>query len=224
MAATVSPGCGGAAPARDEPLPSNARRLRRCVTGLVLCGLGFSALVRAGLGLDAWDVFHQGVARQLGLPIGTVTIGTGFVVLLGWIPLRERPGIGTLLNAVVIGSVMNLVIPRLPGPTVWPVAWTFLLGGITLAAVGSGLYIGAGLGPGPRDGLMTGIARRGHSVRVVRTAIELSALAAGWLLGGDVGIGTVVAAVTIGPAVHLALDRLALPPRARAHAEAIEGT
>jgi uncharacterized membrane protein YczE len=194
--------------------PDTGRRLARCITGLVLCGLGFALLVQADLGLDPWDVFHQGVSDHTGLPIGTVAILTGFVLLLVWIPLRERPGVGTILNAVLIGSVMDLVLPRLPEPGGAPASWAMLMAGIAVAGTGIGLYIGAGLGPGPRDGIMTGVARRGWgSVRVVRTGIELSALAVGWLLGGSVGIGTVVFAVTIGPVVQVSLGRLSLPPR-----------
>jgi uncharacterized membrane protein YczE len=197
--------------------PDTRRRLARCVTGLLLCGIGFALLVQADLGLDPWDVFHQGLSDRTGIPIGTVAILVGFVLLLVWIPLRERPGVGTILNAVLIGSVMDLLLPRLPDPDGWVEAWAMLLGGIAVAGVGVGLYIGAGLGPGPRDGIMTGLARRGWaSVRVVRTGIELTALAVGWALGGTVGIGTLVFALTIGPVVQVTLARLSLPPRGEA--------
>src|SRR4051812_39648728 len=152
-----------------------SRRLARCVSGLLLCGIGFGLLVQADLGLDPWDVFHQGMSERTGLPIGTVAILTGFVLLLVWIPLRERPGIGTILNAVLIGSTMDVLLPRLPDPGSLPAKWAMLLGGIAIAGVGIGLYIGAGLGPGPRDGIMTGIARRGGTIRIVRTGIELTA-------------------------------------------------
>jgi uncharacterized membrane protein YczE len=193
--------------------PDTGRRLARCITGLGLCGIGFALLVRADLGLDPWDVFHQGVSDRIGLPIGTVAILTGFVLLLVWIPLRERPGVGTILNAVLIGAVMDLVLPRLPEPGGAAAAWAMLLGGIAIGGAGIGLYIGAGLGPGPRDGIMTGVSRRWGSVRVVRTGIELAALAVGWVLGGTVGIGTLVFAVAIGPVVQVTLGRLSLPPR-----------
>jgi uncharacterized membrane protein YczE len=193
--------------------PDSGRRMARCVTGLLLCGIGFALLVQADLGLDPWDVFHQGVSDRTGLPIGVVAIITGFVLLLVWIPLRERPGVGTILNAVLIGSVMDLVLPRLPEPGGALQEWSMLLGGIGIAGIGIGLYIGAGLGPGPRDGIMTGLARRWGSVRLVRTGIELGALAVGWALGGTVGVGTVVFALTIGPVVQLTLGRLSLPPR-----------
>jgi uncharacterized membrane protein YczE len=194
--------------------PGIRRRLARCVTGLLLCGIGFALLVRADLGLDPWDVFHQGLSDRTGIPIGTVAILVGFVLLLVWIPLRERPGVGTILNAILIGSVMDLVLPRLPEPAGAAQAWPMLLGGIAIAGVGVGLYIGAGLGPGPRDGIMTGLATRGWaSVRLVRTGIELAALVVGWALGGTVGIGTLVFALTIGPVVQVTLARLSLPPR-----------
>ncbi len=199
------------------------RRLVRCVVGLVLCGIGFSALVRADLGLDPWDVFHQGVSERLGAPIGVVTVATGFVVLLAWVPLRERPGVGTILNALIIGTVMDLLIGRLPEPGAWPSAWAMLLAGVVLTAIGSGLYIGSRLGPGPRDGLMTGIARRGHSLRLVRTAIELTALLGGWALGGTVGVGTLVFAMAIGPLVQLSLGHLSMSER-EAHAAVVTPT
>ncbi len=195
------------------------RRLVRCVFGLVLCGMGFSSLVRADLGLDPWDVFHQGVAERLGAPIGAVTVATGFVVLLAWIPLRERPGVGTILNALIIGTVMDLLIDRLPEPGGWPSAWAMLVVGVVLPGIGSGFYIGSQLGPGPRDGLMTGIARRGHSLRLVRTALELAALLSGWALGGTVGVGTLVFAVSIGPLVQLSLEHLSMSDRDKRPAE-----
>jgi len=180
----------------------------RLFGGLVLCGIAFALLVRADLGLDPWNVLHQGVSRHTGIPIGTVTIGVGVVVLLGWIPLRERPGVGTVANTVVIGGVIDLLRPRLPVPHGLGARGAMLAAGLALAGPGIGLYIGARLGPGPRDGLMTGLAKRGHSVRVARTGLELAALAVGWLLGGTVGIGTLVFAVTIGPLVHFWLPRL----------------
>jgi uncharacterized membrane protein YczE len=191
--------------------PGTGRRLARCVTGLVLCGVGFGLLVQADLGLDPWDVFHQGVSDHVGLPIGTTAILTGFVLLLLWIPLRERIGVGTILNVLIIGSVMDLVLLVLPDPGGWPAAWAMLLAGLPVAGAGVGLYIGAGLGPGPRDGLMTGVAARGHSVRSVRTALEVTVLALGWALGGTVGVGTVVLAVAIGPLVQASLEWLGLP-------------
>jgi uncharacterized membrane protein YczE len=187
------------------------QRLARLVLGLVLCGVGIAFLVRAGLGLDPWDVLHEGLAERTGLPIGTVTILAGFSALALWWPLRERPGIGTVMNAVLTGTVMNVLLPHLdePEPVVQQVG--FLVLGIGLMGLGSGFYIGAGLGPGPRDGLMTGLARRGHSLALMRTGIELAAVGVGWALGGTVGIGTVAFALAIGPCVHFFLDRLGLP-------------
>jgi uncharacterized membrane protein YczE len=183
------------------------RRLPRLLTGLVLCGVAFALPIRARLGVDPWDVLHLGLTRHTGIPVGTVSVLVGLVVLLGWIPLRERVGIGTIANAIIIGVVIDLVLPRLPAANDAATRWTMLLCGLALAGPGVGLYIGARLGPGPRDGIMTGIAKRGHSIRVVRTGIELTALLIGWLLGGSVGIGTVLFAVTIGPNVHFWLDR-----------------
>ena len=137
----------------------------------------------------------------------------GAAVLLLWIPLRQRPGVGTACNVIVIGTVIDLVLALVPAPHALPLRWASLLAGVALNGVATACYIGAGLGPGPRDGLMTGIARRGHSLRLVRTSIELSVLAAGWLLGGTVGVGTVLYAVSIGPLVHLLLPRLTIRPR-----------
>jgi len=193
------------------------RRFRRAVSlaaGLVLFGVSVALLVVAGLGLDPWDVFQQGLARRLGVPIGQTVIAVGVLVLLLWIPLRQRPGIGTIANVVVVGLMIDATLPLLPTPHVlaWRIA--YLLAGVGLNAVATGLYIGAGLGPGPRDGLMTGLAARGLSIRVARTSIEVSVLAAGWLLGGTVGVGTLLYALSIGPLVHLLLLRLSLAPAA----------
>lgn len=185
-------------------------RLPRLLLGLVLCGLGVSLTVAADLGLAPWDVLHQGLSERTGIPIGTVAILVGLVLLLAWLPLREKYGIGTLCNVVLIGLVIDVVLPLLPDhPAMgWRVA--MLVGGTFLFGPGSGLYIGVRLGPGPRDGLMTAIAARGHAVWVVRTIIEVSALTIGFLLGGSVGIGTLLFAVTIGPNVHFWLERLSL--------------
>jgi uncharacterized membrane protein YczE len=180
-----------------------ARRLVQLYVGLLLYGLGSSLLVLANLGLDPWNVFHQGLARHSSLGIGTWTIIVGFIVLLLWIPLRQRPGVGTVSNVIVIGLVVDIVLGHVGSPHAlgWRIA--FLLTGVLFSGIATGAYIGAGLGPGPRDGLMTGIAARGHSIRVVRTCLELTVLATGWLLGGTVGIGTVVYAVLIGPLAHV---------------------
>jgi uncharacterized membrane protein YczE len=162
-------------------------------------------MVEARLGNQPWDVFHQGLARRTGLSIGTITMIVGVVVLLLWIPLRQRPGVGTLSNVVVIGIGVDVALAALPTPSLLWSRILFLVAGVLLCAVASGLYIGARLGPGPRDGLMTGLAARGHSIRVVRTVIEVSVVAVGFLLGGRLGIGTVVYALAIGPLVHVLL-------------------
>jgi len=195
------------------PLPRHdlPQRVLRLVGGLVLFGLGIGLMVRADLGLGPWDVLHQGVSERSGLAIGRVTILTGVAVLLLWLPLRERPGLGTLLNVLLIGLVVDATLAVVGEQDAMAVRVALLLVGAYAFGPGSGLYIGAGLGPGPRDGLMTGLARRGHSVRAVRTGIELAVLAVGALLGGSIGAGTVLFALTIGPNVHWHLDRMTLP-------------
>jgi uncharacterized membrane protein YczE len=179
------------------------RRLIQLFTGLVLYGVSDAMLLLARLGVDPWDVLHQGLARRIGLQTGTWAIIVGVAVLLLWIPLRQRPGLGTVCNVVLVGSVIDVVLWLVPPPAGLAVRVLVLAGGVLLNGVATGLYIGAGLGPGPRDGLMTGIAARGHSIRVVRTGIEATVLAVGWLLGGNVGPGTVLYAVAIGPLAHL---------------------
>ena len=198
------------------PLPLRVRPARRLVqlyVGLVAYGVSMALMVEAHLGTMPWDVFHQGVARLTGLSFGTVTIVVGVIVLLLWIPLRQRPGIGTVSNVIVIGLGADASLALLPTPDSLAVRWGFLVGALGINAVASGLYIGARLGPGPRDGLMTGLAARGHSIRVVRTGIEVSVVATGWLLGGTLGIGTVLYALTIGPLVHLLLPRFTFARR-----------
>jgi uncharacterized membrane protein YczE len=179
------------------------RRLVQLFAGLILYGISDSMLLLAGLGVDPWDVLHQGLARQTGVPTGTWAIIAGAMVLLLWIPLRQRPGLGTLCNVVLIGTVIDVVLGLVTPPRSLPVQVAVMASGVVLNGVATGLYIGAGLGPGPRDGLMTGFAARGHSLRVVRTCIEATVLLAGWLLGGTVGIGTVVYAACIGPLAHI---------------------
>ncbi len=197
------------------PLPPRhelKQRLPRLVWGLFLFGFGIALMVAADLGLGPWDVFHQGVSAHTPIPIGSVVIITGVVVLLLWIPLRERIGIGTLLNALLIGAVMDLSLIWLETPAVTTVRWVYLVGGVVIVGIGSGYYIGAGLGPGPRDGLMTGLAKRGWPIGVARLGIELAALLGGWLLGGTIGAGTVLFALGIGPLVHVLLPRLTMKP------------
>jgi uncharacterized membrane protein YczE len=178
-------------------------RLVQLYAGLVLYGISSSLLVLAGLGLDPWDVFHQGLARHTPLAIGTWAILVGVAVLLLWIPLRQLPGIGTLSNVVLVGATMDVVLGHVHAPHGMAARIACLVVGVFLNGVATGAYIGAGLGPGPRDGLMTGLAARGHSIRVVRTALEVTVLVTGWLLGGTVGVGTVLYALSIGPLAHV---------------------
>lgn len=193
------------------PVERLLERLVRCVGGLALFGIGISLIIGADLGAAPWDVFHQGLAAQTGIGIGTVIIIVGALLLLLWIPLRERPGLGTVLNAVEIGLVVNVVLPLLPDTDRLVPRVALMLAGIVLVAIGSGLYIGSGLGPGPRDGLMTGLARLGSSIRVARTGIELTVVVAGLALGGAIGVGTALFAFGIGPLVQVFLPRLTVP-------------
>ncbi|MGI5995983.1 MAG: YczE/YyaS/YitT family protein, partial [Saccharomonospora viridis] len=183
-------------PVELSPVPLStapATRLTRLFLGLICYGTSMAMMTRSGLGLNPWDVLHEGVADRTPLTFGTVTALTAALVLLLWIPLRQRPGFGTVANVVVIAVVVDVVRLLLPDAhqLVWQVV--LLLGGVVLNGVATAVYVGARLGPGPRDGLMTGLsARTGRSVRSVRTAIELTVLATGWLLGGTVGVGTVL--------------------------------
>jgi uncharacterized membrane protein YczE len=187
-----------------------AERLARCTAGLALFGLGISMFLASELGVPAWDVFHQGVSRRTGIPIGLIIQISSVFVLLLWIPLRQRVGLGTLMNAIEIGFVVFLIGDHLPDSDrlVWRIA--YIVGAMLVVAIGSGLYIGAGLGSGPRDGLMLGLAQRGISIRVARTCVELTVLAAGLALGGSVGVATVVFTLGIGPLVQIFLPRLQL--------------
>jgi len=176
------------------------------VLGLAGYGFSMAVMVRAGLGLDPWDVFHQGLAGRTGMTIGIASAVVGVAVLVAWIPLRNRPGIGTVANVIVLAVPVDAALAVLPTPSALPVRIAMMLGAVVLNAISTVLYIGAGLGPGPRDGLMTGlVARTGLSVRLVRTSIEATVLIVGWLLGGTVGIGTLVYAFGIGPLVQLVL-------------------
>jgi uncharacterized membrane protein YczE len=198
---------------RFVPTDRAAERIVRCVFGLAVFGVGVACILRADLGAAPWDVFHSGVSALTGIPVGTVIILTGLSLLLLWVPLREQPGLGTVLNAVEIGLVVDLVLPIIPDPDQLVVRFAMMLGGVVLIGLGSGCYIGAGLGPGPRDGLMTGISRHGVLGRAARTGIEVMALGIGVLLGGSIGIGTAVFAFGIGPLVQLFLPRLTVQPR-----------
>lgn len=195
-------------PLADRP----AQRVTRCVGGLALFGIGVALQKEGQMGLAPWDVFHEGFSQVLGWQFGRALVLTSFLVLLLWIPLRQRPGIGTLLNAVEIGVVADIAIAVLPEPeTLW-VRIPFMLIGVLLVGIGSGFYIGAGLGPGPRDGLMTGLAARGMKVSRARTSVELTVLLLGWILGGSVGVGTLVFALSIGPIVARTIPLLRLAP------------
>ncbi len=185
---------------------NTTRRFSQLIVGLTLYGVSMAMMLRSGLGLDPWDVFHQGVQEHWGVSFGTVVIVTSFAVLLLWIPLRQWPGLGTLLNSVLIGLATDATLSVLDAPRHLAARWALLVGGIVANGIAGGLYIGSQYGPGPRDGLMTGLHRRtGLSLRLVRTAIELTVLVVGWLLGGVVGIGTVLYAVLIGPIVQVTL-------------------
>ncbi len=189
-------------------------RRARLFFGLVLFGFGLALMVIADLGLSPWDVFHQGISQRTGIPIGTVVIITGLLLLVFWIPLKERIGIGTIANAIVIGITLDVSLLFLPAQ-IDPLAvrWLSMLLGVLLVAIGSGFYIGAGLGPGPRDGLMTGLSRvTGRPIALVRGLLEVSVLIVGWLLGGTVGVGTLVFAFGIGPLVQFFLNRLQITP------------
>jgi uncharacterized membrane protein YczE len=172
-------------------------------------------LVLAALGLDPWDVLHQGLSRTFGLGIGTWAIIVSFVVFIGWLVLRQRLGVGTLINAVGVGLVIDLTVAAIHPPHALWARLLLLIGGVTGNGLATGLYIGAGLGPGARDGLTTGIAARGHSIRVVRTTIDAAVLITGFLLGGTVGLGTFVYALSIGPITHQTIPALAIDERLR---------
>jgi len=176
------------------------RRLPQLLVGLVVYGISLALMVRGALGVAPWDVLHLGIAEHLGLSLGTVLVGTSFVVLILWIPLREKPGIGTVANALMIGPSTDatLAVLHQPDALVWRLA--LMLGGVALCALATAMYIGAQFGRGPRDGLMTGLVRRtGLSIRLVRTSLEVAVVLVGLLLGGPLGVGTVVFALTIGP-------------------------
>ncbi|GAB3704841.1 membrane protein YczE [Mariniluteicoccus flavus] len=202
------------------------RRLTQLYVGLVGYGLSLAMIVRARLGLDPWDVLHQGISHHTGQRIGTVLIVVSIVVLLAWIPLRQRPGLGTISNALLVGVFMNIALDWMPEVTgrdagTWVLRGLLLVGGVVLNGIATAAYIGARFGPGPRDGLMTGLHHRtGRSIRTVRTAIELIVLAAGWALGGSIGVGTVAYALGIGPVAHAFMPLLHITDPGAADGEA----
>lgn len=182
-------------------------RVVRCVAGLFLFGLGITFFIRAELGLAPWDVFHKGLSEKLDVPIGNVIIGVGVLLLLLWIPLKQKPGLGTILNAIEIGLVVNLTKPIVGHPDHIVGRLGLMVAGLLIVALGSAIYIGAGLGPGPRDGLMLGLSERGISIRLARTCVEITVLIAGVALGGPVGLGTIAFTFGIGPLVQRFLPR-----------------
>lgn len=198
------------------PPDHRMRRALQLLFGLILYGISDSMLVLARLGLDPWDVLHQGLARLTDMPIGIWNILVGVGVLLLWIPLGLRLGIGTVANAIIIGLTMVAVLAWVPVPSALWLRWLVMGGGIGLNGIATGAYIGAGLGPGPRDGLMVGLAARGYSIRAVRTVIEVTVVVVGWLLGGRVGVGTLGYALTIGPLAQLFIPWFTIPSRSDA--------
>lgn len=216
--ATSDPRTRSARPRR--PLVRDRMPLRLVVlfAGLVLFGVSMAMMLQAGLGVGPWDVFHQGLSLHVPLSFGVIVIIVSVLVLALWIPLRERPGLGTIANAIVIGLVVDATLLWLDQPATTGGQWALMLSGVGLNGFATGLYIGAGLGPGPRDGLMTGLAARGYPIGVVRTLIEVTVLAVGWLLGGVVGIGTLVFAFGIGPLAQVFLPVLSIDERTAHHA------
>ena len=189
-----------------------AEKLARCITGLAFFGFGITLFLRANLGLAPWDIFHKGLSKKLDISIGLVIVGVGLLLLLLWIPLRQRPGVGTILNALEIGFVVNLTKPLVGEPDQLVVRTLMVIAGVLLIALGSALYIGAGLGSGPRDGLMLGLSKRSIagrpiSIRLARTVIELTVMVAGLFLGGSIGVGTLIFMFGIGPLVQQILPR-----------------
>lgn len=192
---------------RGLPAAEVRRRLPVLVAAFAVLGAGIALMVRADLGLAPWDVLHQGISERIDVPIGMVGIVVGGLVLLLWIPLRQRPGLATLLNFVLIGSFVDLTLAVLPEDPTTAIRWTELAVGLFLWGPGVAAYLACDLGPGPRDGIMTAFVDRGMSLRVVRTAMEVTVLLVGFVLGGTVGLGTVLFAVTIGPNVHWFTER-----------------
>ncbi len=195
-------------PLKDRPI----ERLIRCVFGLSLFGIGIGMQKAGNLGLPPWDVFHDGVSKIINVPFGRTIIITSAFVMLLWIPLRQAPGLATILNAIEIGVTADIFLSIVPQAHSMPLRIILMLGGIVTTGIGSGFYIGAGLGPGPRDGLMIGLAKRGINVGKARTGVEIAVLISGMLLGGSIGIGTIAFAVLIGPIVAKTLPLFKIRP------------
>ena len=204
-------------PAEQLRAPYLPRRIAQLVVGLLLYGGSMAMVIVSGLGQFPWDVLHYGLALHLPLSLGAVVIAASFAVLLLWIPLRQRPGLGTLLNAVLIGLSADAALALLAAPESLTARVLMVAGGVALNGLATAMYIGSQLGPGPRDGLMTGLVRRtGASVRLVRTSLEVSVVGLGWLLGGVVGLGTVLYALAIGPLTQALLPWFTVDLTARA--------
>lgn len=196
---------------RPIPRVELVRRLPRCLLGLACFGVGIGLFFESRLGTGPWDVLHAGLSQRLQMPVGVVINLVGLAILPLWIPLKEPIGLGTALNTLEIGFVLDLVRPLLPSTDVYVLRVLLALAGVVIIAVGSALYLGSGLGSGPRDGLMMGLNRLGLSIRVGRTLVEIVTLTLGWLLGGTVGLGTAIFLLCIGPLVQVFLPRFALP-------------
>ncbi|MGV8970356.1 MAG: YczE/YyaS/YitT family protein [Microbacteriaceae bacterium] len=208
-----------------SPVSIMTRRIIQLLVGLFLYGIAISMIIRASIGVAPWDVLSQGIDEQTGWGFGLITVIVGGVVLLLWIPIRQKPGIGTILNVLLIGPAAEVGLAIIPTQTVWWAQALVFAGGLALLAVATGMYIGARMGPGPRDGLMTGIhARWGWKIWIVRTSIEVTVLSIGWVLGGNVGIGTVAFALFIGPMVNFTLPLLRVPVAHKAQAEVEDTT
>ena len=200
-----------------SPFLNLSRRILQLLGGLFLYGFAIALMIRGGVGVPPWDVLTQGIALQTGWSFGLLTNVIGALVLLLWIPIRQKPGIGTVANVLLIGPSIEVGLLVLPTPENLVLRIALFAAGLVLLAIASGFYIGARMGPGPRDGLMTGIHRRwGWKIWTVRTAIEASVLSIGWLLGGNVGLGTLAFALLIGPMVGVTIPLLRVPEARRA--------
>ncbi|MDA2969793.1 MAG: hypothetical protein O3A48_00350 [Actinomycetota bacterium] len=182
-------------------------RLPQLIFGLFLCGFGLAFTIEADLGLNSWDVFHDGFSQVINVKIGFAGVITGFILLIGWIPLKQKPFIGTILNILIIGNVIDVVMIFLPSPKLLLIKVFYLVFGTIFFAVGVGVYVGAGLGPGPRDGIMVGISKLGPSIRVTRIAIDFTAFVVGVILGGSYGVGTIIMVLSVGPIVQFSLKK-----------------